>query len=93
MRPSNGWIGSTTAAGSSRSGTSRPQKPRPTSTQLGELTPWPRNQQKPASGKPGALHIGPLPCATLIRVTRRLPDSALAEDRAAAGIAAARGRR
>ncbi len=35
--------GSTTAACSSPSGTSRPQKPRPTSTQLWKLKPWPRN--------------------------------------------------
>ena len=43
MRPSNGWTGSTTAACSSRSGTSRPQKPRSTSAPLWKLTPWPRN--------------------------------------------------
>jgi putative transposase len=41
--PWNGSTGSTTAACSSQSGTSRPQKPRPTSTPLWKLTPWPRN--------------------------------------------------
>lgn len=43
MPRSNGWTGSTTAACWSQSGTFRPQKPRPTSTQFWKLNPWPRN--------------------------------------------------
>lgn len=39
----NGSIGSTTAASSSRSGTSRRQKQRQTSTRLWKLKTWPRN--------------------------------------------------
>ena len=42
-QPSNGSTGSTPAACWSPSGTSRPSKPRPTSTPLWTLTPWPRN--------------------------------------------------
>ena len=42
-RPSNGWTGSTTAACLSPSGTSRPQKLRPTSKRLWQVRPWPRN--------------------------------------------------
>lgn len=43
MPPSNGWIGSTTAASSNRSETSRRQKHRQTSTPLWKLQTWPRN--------------------------------------------------
>lgn len=39
----SGWSGSTTAACSSRSGTSRQQKPRPTSKLLSKLKPWPHS--------------------------------------------------
>ncbi len=39
----NGSTGSTTAVCLSRSGTSRPQKPRPTSMLLWKLKSWPRN--------------------------------------------------
>ena len=41
--PANRSTGSTTAACLSQSGTFRPQKPRPTSTQLWKLNLWPRN--------------------------------------------------
>ena len=41
--PSSGSTGSTTAACSNPSETSRPQKPRQTSTQLWKLKPRPRN--------------------------------------------------
>jgi hypothetical protein len=47
--------GSTTAACSSRSGTSRQQRPRQASTLLWKMTPWPRNYPKSASGKTGAV--------------------------------------
>jgi len=40
---SNGSTGSTTAACSSPPGTSRPQKPKQTTTQLWKMKPWPRN--------------------------------------------------
>lgn len=40
---SNGPTGSTTAACLSLSGTSRPRRPKQTSTQLWKLNPWPRN--------------------------------------------------
>ena len=42
-QPSNGWTGSTTAASSSPSGTSRPQRPKQTTTPLWKLKPWPCN--------------------------------------------------
>lgn len=43
MPPWNGSTGSTTDACSSQLATFRPRKPRPTSTQLWKLKPWPRN--------------------------------------------------
>ncbi len=43
MQPSIGSSGSTTAVCSSLSGTSRPPKPKQTSTQLWKLNPWPHN--------------------------------------------------
>lgn len=43
------------------SGTSRPQKRRPTPTQLWKLNPWPCNKRKSAYGKPGAAQSGPRP--------------------------------
>jgi hypothetical protein len=51
----NGSTGSTTAACWSRSATSRRQRPRPTTTPLWKLKPWPRNSNQTASGKPGAV--------------------------------------
>ncbi|WP_229738230.1 hypothetical protein, partial [Sinisalibacter lacisalsi] len=33
------------------------QRPKPTSTQLWKLKPWPRSLHQPASGKPGAVQV------------------------------------
>ena len=55
MRPWNGWTGSTTATCSSRSATSRRQKPRPTSMPLWKLKSSPHLLPKSASRKPGAV--------------------------------------
>jgi hypothetical protein len=54
--PSNGSTGSTPAACWNPSETSRQPRPKPTSTQLWKLKPWPRSLNQPASGKPGAVH-------------------------------------
>ena len=43
MQPSSGSTGSTTAACPSQSETSRPPKPKQSSTQLWKLNPWPNN--------------------------------------------------
>ena len=51
----NGVTGSTTAASSSPSGTSRRQKLKRTPTQVWKLNPWPRNQHQQASGRPDAV--------------------------------------
>ena len=55
-RPWNGSIGSTIAACWSLSGISRQMKQRQTSMPLWKDQTWPRNQDKSASGKSGAVH-------------------------------------
>ena len=54
--PLNGGTGPTTADCSNPLGTFRQPRPRQTSTQLWKDQTWPRNQDKSASGKPGAVH-------------------------------------
>ena len=57
-RPWNGSIGSTIAACWSLSGISRQMKQRQTSMPLWKDQTWPRNQDKSASGKSGAVQNG-----------------------------------
>jgi transposase InsO family protein len=49
------WVGSTTAACSSRSGTSRRPRQRHATMPCLRSPPWRRDSKKPASGKPGAV--------------------------------------
>src|SRR5690349_8740099 len=56
LPPSNGWIGSITAASSSPSAISLPLKPRRATMPKSPVRPWQPDSNKIASGKPGAVH-------------------------------------